>query len=285
MPASPDVAVVGHIEWVEYARVERVPEAGEIVHARETWEEAAGGGAVAAVQLAKLAGRATLFTAVGDDELGRRAVAQLEGQGVHVEAARRGEPTRRAFTFVDDRGERTITVIGDRMVPRGSEPLAWADLARFDAVYLTGGDATALRAARAADLVVATARIVDALAEATIPLDALVRSASDEGEAYRPGDLDPPPRLVVATEGARGGRFAAAEGRTGAYEATPLPGPISDAYGCGDSFAGGLTFGLATEDRVEDALAVAARCGAACLTGRGAYEGQLRLGPRPAAAG
>src|SRR5688572_18561198 len=48
------IAVVGHVEWVEFARVERVPERGEIVHATELWEEAAGGGAVAACELARL---------------------------------------------------------------------------------------------------------------------------------------------------------------------------------------------------------------------------------------
>ena len=53
------VGVVGHVEWIEFARVERVPVAGEIVHALEAWEEPGGGGAVAAVQLAKLAGEAT----------------------------------------------------------------------------------------------------------------------------------------------------------------------------------------------------------------------------------
>ena len=41
------VAVVGHVEWVEFARVEAVPKPGEIAHAFETWEEPAGGGAVA----------------------------------------------------------------------------------------------------------------------------------------------------------------------------------------------------------------------------------------------
>jgi hypothetical protein len=30
------VAVVGHVEWVQFARVERVPEPGEIVSAVET---------------------------------------------------------------------------------------------------------------------------------------------------------------------------------------------------------------------------------------------------------
>ena len=49
------VAVIGHVEWVQFARVERVPLAGEIIHAGETWEEPGGAGAVAAVQLVKLA--------------------------------------------------------------------------------------------------------------------------------------------------------------------------------------------------------------------------------------
>ena len=61
------VAVVGHVEWVEFARVATMPRPGEIVHAEQMWEEAAGGGAVAVVQLAKLAGSATLFTAFGGD--------------------------------------------------------------------------------------------------------------------------------------------------------------------------------------------------------------------------
>ena len=80
------VGVVGHVEWVEFARVDEVPRPGDIVHALGTFETAAGGGAVAAVQLAKLAGAAVLFTSFGDDELGRRARAQLSEQGVTVRA-------------------------------------------------------------------------------------------------------------------------------------------------------------------------------------------------------
>ncbi|MEA2389120.1 MAG: ribokinase, partial [Thermoleophilaceae bacterium] len=65
-------AVIGHVEWIEFASVARVPATGEIVAARRTWTEPAGGGAVAAVQLARLAGECTLYTALGDDEIGRR---------------------------------------------------------------------------------------------------------------------------------------------------------------------------------------------------------------------
>src|SRR4051794_1450900 len=87
-------AVVGHVEWIEFARVERVPVAGEIVHAEEAWEEPGGGGAVAAVQLAKLVGEADFFTALGDDEVGHRAHAALADLGVRVHAAWRPEPQR-----------------------------------------------------------------------------------------------------------------------------------------------------------------------------------------------
>ena len=112
------VAVVGHVEWIEFVRVAHVPAQGEIVHAQEVWAEAAGGGAVAAVQLARLVGASTLFTAVGDDELGRRVEPALGEYGVTVHAAVRPEPQRRGFTFLDATGERTITVIGERLGPR-----------------------------------------------------------------------------------------------------------------------------------------------------------------------
>src|SRR3954468_7937449 len=107
-------AVVGHVEWVECALVERVPRAGEITHARDSFFVPAGGGAVAAVQLARLAGECTFYTALGDDELGRRAMEELGRMGVRVEATiRPGKSTRRGFAFLDDAGERTITVIGE----------------------------------------------------------------------------------------------------------------------------------------------------------------------------
>lgn len=92
------VAVVGHVEWIEFARVEHVPAPGEIVHALENWEAPGGGGAVAAVQLARLAGECLFLTALGDDGLGRRAEHELGALGVRVAAAWRNEAQRRAFS-------------------------------------------------------------------------------------------------------------------------------------------------------------------------------------------
>jgi ribokinase len=270
------VAVVGHVESILFAVVPHMPLAGEIVHADETFEEPAGGGGVAAVQLAKLAGTATLYTALGDDEYGHRAEERLRELGLCVRVVWRQEPQRRGFVHLDSNAERTITVMGSRLGPRGDDPLPWDELVETDAVYFTAGDAAAVRAARAARVLVATPRGLETLAEAGVGLDALVSSARDKGERYQAGDLEPPPRLVVRTAGSSGGSFETVDGRRGSWAATPLPGPARDAYGCGDSFAAGLTYGLGAGMTPEDAIDLAARCGAACLTGRGPYEGQLR---------
>jgi ribokinase len=103
-----------------------------------------------------------------------------------------------------------------------------------------------------------------------VELDALVGSASDEGEQFEDGDLDPPPRLLVRTEGKKGGSYEH-EGRSGNYAAAPLPGPLADTYGAGDSFAAGLTYALGARMSVEEALAFAAAQGAEAMTRRGAH--------------
>jgi ribokinase len=269
------VAVVGHVEWVDFVRVERLPAPGEIVSAQQAWAEPAGGGAVAAVVLRALAGAATFLTALGDDDVGRRAQAELEALGVRVHAAVRDERQRRAVTFVDAAGERTITLLSHKLVPRRGDPLPWDELADTDAVYFTGGDPDAVRAARRAKVLVATARELPTLREAAVPLDALVHSAGDPGERYELGSLDPPPRLVVSTAGAAGGTYAEDGGEALHYAAVPLEGPVADTYGAGDSFAAGLTYGLGVGWAAHAALELAARCGALALTRRGAYGGRL----------
>lgn len=261
-------AVIGHVEWCLFARVPEVPGRGDIAHALETWEEAAGGGAVAAAQLARLSDEVLLFTALGSDELGRRALAQLESLGIRVHAQVEDEPQRRAVVFVDEGGERTITVLGAKLRPRVSRAdLPWEELRSCDGVYFVSGDAGAARAARRANVLVATARDLGTLREAGVELDALVASGEDQGERYRAGDLEPPPKLVVTTAGALGGWVQPG----GPYRAATLPAPVEDTYGCGDSFAAGLTVGLAHGRDAAEAVELAAQCGAEALTRRGAH--------------
>jgi ribokinase len=130
-----------------------------------------------------------------------------------------------------------------------------------------------MRKARRAQRLVATPRAAESLHG--IRIDALVGSGKDRLEQLDPDALDPAPELIVTTAGKEGGAWHAAEQREGTFKAAELPGPLVDEYGAGDTFAAGFTYGLGAGYGIDDALALAARAGAANLTGRGPYAGQL----------
>ncbi len=261
------LAVVGHVEWVTFAVVERLPVPGEIVEATSAWEDACGGGGIVAVQFARLNGSATLFTALGAD-LAARARERLNAHRVDVVATEPDVPMRRAFTQLDATAERTITVHGNPVEPRGAD---LPSLAGYDGVFFSAGDAAAAQAARAARVLVATPRAAPALREAGVELDFLVHSAGDPAEAATADGIRARERIV--TRGAEGGSWSG-----GTWRAVPPPGEPVDAFGCGDTFVAGLTFGLARGDDLPTALELGARCGATCLTGRGPYG---RMHPLP----
>lgn len=264
-----NVAVVGHIEWGRFVHIDHVPTAGEIIRAEDAWEEVAGGGSVAAMQLAKLNGSCFFFTSIGNDEMGTRAVSQLEESGVKVFASVQGDqPTKSIFVDVDSQDERTITVIGS-LKPSGlDETLPWDKLASMDAIYFVSGDEACLKVARQAKILISTARILPLLQSAAVQLDALVTSSKDRGEAYKPGDLIPAPKLVITTKGIEGGMVD--NGATYVSEVVS-DADLVDTYGCGDSFAAGLTFGLGQDLNMEEALKIAAHSGAEAAKRRGAF--------------
>src|ERR1700733_13362560 len=150
------VAVIGHVEWVDFLQLKTFPRQGEVVHAARAFLRA-GGGAVAAVMLAELGAEVDFYTALGDDANGRAALAQLEDRGVFVHVAWRDRPTRRATTLLEG-DERTIITLGERLEPRADDELGWERLDHVSSVYFTAGDAGALRHARRAGAVVASPR-------------------------------------------------------------------------------------------------------------------------------
>ncbi len=77
---------MGHVEWVDFIPVKRLPRPGEVVHASGTFARAAGGGGVVAGVLAELGAEVDFFTALGEDSHGHAAADQL--------AARRCERPR-----------------------------------------------------------------------------------------------------------------------------------------------------------------------------------------------
>ena len=269
LPIDLQLAVVGHLEWVTFLAVKELPSPGQISRAYRSLEEPAGAGAVVAVQLAKLTGRSvSFFTSLGKDELGERSEQRLRELGVNPIVAWRDHPTRRGISFVDKSGDRAITVIGERLTPLADDSLPWEQLAACDGVFVSATDTQGLQLARAAKVLTATPRLgLPILQEARVVLDALIGSNLDPGEQIADNALAPPPNLRIATEGEAGGLLNPG----GRFEAQPLPGPFLESYGCGDSFAAGVTAGLAAGWATINAIKLGAKCGATCATRFGPY--------------
>ncbi len=176
------IAVVGHVEWVDFVPVEKFPSPGEILHATGAFTRAAGGGGVVAVVLAEMGADVDFYCALGRDALGQAAEAELARRGVGVHVAWRDEPTRRALTLLDA-GERTIITLGNRLEPLAADDLPWERIRGADAAFVTAGDSGAIEHARQARVVVASPRARRTLEGDGPRIDALVYSARDRGRA------------------------------------------------------------------------------------------------------
>jgi ribokinase len=267
VPVAPRVAVVGHVEWVTHARGS-MPHVGQIAHLVDGFDEPAGGGAVTAAQVARLGADCHFYTALSGDGNGEASRQVLAAGGVTVIAARREQPQTRALTVVGPSGERTILVTGERLSPLIDDALPWAELSHCDGAFFTGDDPRTLIAARAARHLVVTARRLASLISSGVQADVVVASVSDPDEAFDPASLPVAPHAFVFTDGERGGRIVVG-GSERPFSAQPPPGPVVDTYGAGDSFAAGLTVGLAEGLSLDEAVALGARCGATALTVRG----------------
>ncbi|BDG04138.1 PfkB family carbohydrate kinase [Anaeromyxobacter oryzae] len=273
------IAVIGHVEHITLGRVPAVPRPGEIAHLEAPRWFPGGGGGVAFWQLARGPAEVHLFTALGDDEAARDVEAALAASGARIHAARRAERHTRDVVMVTPDGERTIVVVGEPLHPRAADPLPWDLLGACDAAYFTAQDPDALRAARAARLLVLTARRRPALIRSGVRADVVVGSAVDPREASALADYPVAPGAVVLTEGSQGGRIETAGG-TVRFPAPPDPGRAGGAaYGAGDSFAGALVYYLAAGLPLPDACARAGRHGAAVLRGTDPREAQEPLAP------
>ncbi|AAQ00202.1 MULTISPECIES: carbohydrate kinase family protein [Prochlorococcus] len=264
------LAVVGHIEWVSFLSVDKMPRQGLINRSNNFKEEPAGGGAVAAVQMSKLTDVPVhFFTSLGNDYIGEKSFERLSSFGITMHTAWRNKPTRRALSFIDNNGDRAITVIGERLQPQGMDDLPWSILKEFDGVFITAADSKAIQFCREAKILCATPRVkFKHLNDANIQLDALVGSNLDPDEKVHKNSLLIKPKVTVLTEGESGGIVNPG----GRYKAVELRSKAIDSYGCGDSFAAGLTYGMAANMDIQKAINLGAKCGAACATQFGPYN-------------
>ena len=273
------VAVIGHVEHVTLGRVPAVPVPGGIAHLEGPRSFPGGGGGIAFFQLTRSPAEVLFYTAFGNDEGANEVRARVERTGARVFAARRDQPHTRDLVMITPDGERTIVVVGEPLHPERTDPLPWDALAGCDAAYFTAQDPAVLQAARAARVLVVTARRRSALLSSGVRPDVVVGSAFDPREVCRLEDfpLAQRPAALVLTEGAAGGAVYTAEGAR-RFVAPPTRAQGGGAYGAGDSFAGALTYLLGAGVPVLEACTRAGPHGAAVLGSLEPVESQLRIG-------
>ena len=263
-------AVVGHIEWINFIEVDHLPKPGLISHSKKSLEFPAGGGAVIAKRLRELTNNEVhLFTALGNDFYGKQCFNILEKNGIKLHVAWRDKPTRKGFSVFDTIGERSITIIGDRLAPIYKDDLDWSILNDMDGIFITAADKEIFKKSRIANMLCTTPRVgLNIINESGIFLDALIGSNLDPGEVFSLKELRLKPKFVIKTEGENGGIVIPG----GRYKAFDNIKNKVDSYGCGDSFAAGILYGLTSGWDIEESLNIAKILGRDCSEHFGPYK-------------
>ena len=248
-------AVVGHIEWVTFLKVDHLPKPGIISHSKNSIDYPAGGGAVIAKTLADLTNKKVhFFTSLGNDYYGEQCFNILSNMGLKLHVAWRDKPTRRGFSLTDSDGERSITVIGERLAPTFKDKLDWKIFEKMDGIFITASDSNIIKSARTAKSLCTTPRVgINIIKKSQVCFDGLIGSNLDPGEAFSLSEISIKPRYIIKTEGNNGGIVFPG----GRYKALKNINPVVDSYGCGDSFAAGILFGLASEWNIDKCLNLA----------------------------
>ncbi|HSK58752.1 MAG TPA: PfkB family carbohydrate kinase [Actinomycetospora sp.] len=299
------MAVVGAVNVDMVVTTETLPGPGETVVGAGVEQHGGGKGANAAVAAARVGAAVRFVGAVGADDLGRGALAELTADGVGVDDVEvvEGATTGTALIVVDARGENQIAV--------GAGANGLVDPERVRASLRAAGDVGVV------------------LVSTEIPEDAVAAAVGAAGELGVPCVLDPAPVVpVVADLLGRGpvltpnaGELAAlvrAAGlpagspedearalreRTGAPVVVTLggdgvlvvdtdaqrlpaePATVRDTTGAGDTFTGVLAARLAAGDDLVAAVAVANRAAALSVASVGARAGMPTVAALDAAAG
>jgi ribokinase len=294
----PRVVVFGSSNTDMTVRLPRLPAPGQTVLGYTFSTTAGGKGANQAVAARRAGGEVSFVTAVGDDDLGREALALYQREGIDVSHARRvcGIASGVALIFIADDGENMIGV-----APGANHALCPGDVDHLPEALFRGGGvllagleipvATALRAIERgrqagmrvilnpapapAHSIAETAALLQR-ADVVTPnrSEALALAGMDLESAGEP-DWDhcverlfqAGARAVVITLGARGA--LAAEGAKRTWLAAPQVDAV-DTVGAGDAFNGALAVALAEKRPLAEAAGWAVVAAGLAVTQPGA---------------
>jgi sugar/nucleoside kinase (ribokinase family) len=302
--AEPEILVAADLNY-DYIYECPALEGGREVLIRGYSRELAGAGGIVACGLARLGAEVHLLAGLGDDADGRELYEEIGRRGVRREGIARRAGERSAFTliFADEASGRPRQVatfqgasLGFAVRPEDYQPLLERCGLAYSCNYfllpsLREGVPELFRRARA--LGARTAYDANAgdgwrdpaqlelLRNGILPVTDLIFLNEDEAahltgqaDAHRAAEAVRPREATVVVK--CGGRGAAVRdgGRIFQVEAFPLPGPLRDTVGAGDSFQAAFLYFLLCGARVQLCAALASANAAATVLAPGGTAGQ-----------
>jgi ribokinase len=288
--SDPVVVIVGSVNVDLVVATERLPGRGETVLGRRLERYGGGKGANAAVAAARVGAKARLVAAVGDDALGRDALAELVHEGVDTEGVGTvaDEATGAALIVVDGSGDNQIAVgaganaaLGPDDVRRALEGAlegAGCFLVSLEVPHEAVRTAAELGRARRIPVIVnpaparPSALELAALGPIFTPNAGEARRLTGETDPRKAAavlaDLSAAP--VIVTTGSEGALLLEEPGAD-AMALAPPPGVTAvDTTGAGDTFSGALAARVAAGHHLRAAAAFAVAAGACAVRARGA---------------
>lgn len=299
MPPPRRILCIGHAALDRIYRIEAFPPEPTKVRAIEHIEVGGGMAANAAVAIARLGGKAELWSRVGGDTAGQIIKAGLKAERVDVRNVQAFDDARSSTSaiIVDDRGERLIVGQRDTGMPSSTD---WLPMERIGEMHAVLGDVRwleGLRAVftRAREEGVPTILDADLGAREVLPeILALTDYAIFSKPALREfagrlapdHDLGPALDSVLAlgplhagvTMGALGYRWHE-KGALGDLLTGHVPSPsvdVIDTTGAGDAFHGAFALMIAEGHTVQHCAKVAAEVAARKCTRLGSRAGLPR---------
>lgn len=268
---------VGHAALDRIYRINAFPPEPTKVRALESIEIGGGMAANAAVAIARLGGKAELWSRIGDDNSGAIVRAGLKAEKVDIRALQEYDDARTSTSaiIVDGRGERLIVGMRDTAIPSSTASLPMERIKEADAVLAdlrwleaTRTVFTRARAEGVPTILDADLGAREALSDilrvtdyAVFSAPALREFAHGSTEEQRLADiLTRGPKHAGVTLGAEG--YAWAEmGRHGRQPGFAVD--VVDTTGAGDAFHGAFALCIAEGMSIEDAARLA--CAVAAL--------------------
>lgn len=282
------VLVVGAVNVDMVVAAPRLPGPGETVVGDGVRRFGGGKGANAAVAAARAGAPTTLVGAVGDDDLGAAALAELRADGVDVAGVvvLAGAATGVALIVVDPAGENQIAVGAgaNALVPPLPEVAAGTGCVLVSTEIAGDAVLAAVRAAASAGVacVLNPAPVTDAVLAALDAGPILTPNRSEcldlAARLGAPGpDVEAAARAVGKRTGAPVVVTLGGDGAlvvdSGVEHVPARPGPVRDTTGAGDTFNGVLATRLAAGDGLAEAVRTAVLAASLSVAQVGARSG------------